>query len=138
MTKTDRKERFLEMFGTGTRNFLGSGLSMEDFLRLSGAEKYAASWANQDKDERARRLSAVMQLSIELAHIRETTQFATRVCELAIEAIIEGDWKLVTGWAEHFAFDDEDEELRVRYAPVFATFRELLLQVVRAGEGVAS
>jgi hypothetical protein len=117
---------------------MGSGLSMEDFMRLSGAEKYAASWANQDQAERKRRLSAVMQLSVELARVRETTQFSTRLCELAIESIIEGDWKMVSEWADYFAFDDEDDELRTSHAPVFATVRELLLQVVRAGDGIAS
>ena len=130
---TDREERFLELLGPGTKNFMGSGLSMEDFLRLGGAEKYAASWANQDQAERRRRLGAVMQLSIELAAIRQTTLFSTRLCELAIESVIEGDWKMVSEWAEGFTFDDEGGELRAKYAPVFATFRELLLQAVRGG-----
>ena len=138
MTKANRAGRFLEMFCIGTKNFMGSGLSVEDFMRLGAAEKFAASWANQDQAERKRRLSAVMRLSVELARISEITMFSTRLCEMAIESVIEGDWKAVSEWADHFSFESEGEQLRISHAPIFAAFRELLRQVVRAGEGVAS
>ncbi len=129
--KADHEARFLALLGTNSKNFMGSGLSMADFLRLGGAEKYAASWSNQDRDERKRRLTAVMALSIELAHIRESTNFSTGLCEMAIESIIEGDWKMVAEWADHLSFATEGAELREEYASIFAGFRELLLQVAR-------
>lgn len=134
----DREARFLELLGPNSKNFMGTGLSMADFMRLGLAEKYAASWSNQDLDERRRRLSAVMALSVELAAIRVTTLFAIRLCELAIESIIEGDWKMVSEWADHLTFSTEGEELRAKEAPVFARFRELLLQAARGGEAGAS
>lgn len=115
-------------------NFLGTGLTTREFVQLGHAEKLAASWTNQPREERKRRLNAIMHLSVELARVRETTAFSTRLAESAIEAVIEGDWKMVEEWAGHFTFNDESVELRQKYAPIFSTFRELLLQALRATE----
>lgn len=133
-----RRDRLAELLGSDSTNFLGTGLTMREFVQLGNAEKMAASWSNQKREERRRRLDAVMRLSIELARVRETTQFATRLAELAIEAVIEGDWKMVDEWAKHFAFDDEDEDMRQRHASVFAIFRELLLQALRAEKEITA
>lgn len=126
------RNRLAELLGTDSTNFLGSGLTMSDFMKLGHAEKLAASWTLQSREERKRRLTAVMRLSVELARVREVTGFSTRLAESAIEAVIEGDWKMVEEWAGHFTFDDEREELRREYAPVYLTFSELLHQVLRA------
>lgn len=131
-SKPDKRKRLAELLGTDSTNFLGTGLTLREFMRLHDAEKIAASWTLQPPEERKRRRHAIIQLSIELGRIRETTAFSTLLAETAIEAVIEGDWKMVEEWAEHFTFDEEREELRQRYAPVFAVFRELLLQVLRA------
>lgn len=133
---TDKKasrDRLAELLGTDSTNYLGTGLTMREFMQLGHAEKLAASWCLQQPGEQKRRRHAVIQLSIELGRIRETTDFATRLAELAIESVIEGDWKMVEEWAEHFTFDDEKDKSDVRetYAPVFAVFRELLLQTLR-------
>jgi hypothetical protein len=141
--KKDRHERLAELLGPNSKNFLGTGMSLEEFSTLITAEKLAASWCVQPQDERKRRRRAVILLSQELGHIEEKTQFSTRLCELAIEAVIEGDWTMVEEWAEHFTFAEEfpknvtDEtgtDLRDKYVPVFATFRELLLQVLRGSK----
>jgi hypothetical protein len=108
---------------------------MHVLAQLGNAEKMVASWSNQPREERRRRLDAVMRLSIELVRVRETTEFSTRMAELAIEAVIEGDWKMVDEWAEHFTFATEGEDLRQKYEPIFAIFRELLLQALRAEKG---
>ncbi len=121
---------------TDPTNFLGTGLSTQEFVQLGHAEKLAASWAHQPREERKRRLGTVMRLSVELTRVTETTTFSTRLAELAIESVIEGDRKMVEEWAEHFAFADEGEELRQKYAPIFAIFRELLLQALRAAKEV--
>ena len=138
--KKDKRERLVELLSPNSKNFLGTGMTLEEFSVLMTAEKLAASWCLQSRDERKRRRRAVILLSQELGRIEEKTVFATRNCELAIESVIEGDWKMVEEWAEHFTFAEEfpknvtDEtgtSLRDKYAPVFATFRELLLQVLR-------
>lgn len=132
MTKKDSRERFAELLGTDSKNFLGTGLTMTEFMQLHRAEQLAASWALQVPEEKKRRRRAVIQLSIELGRVQETMNFATGLAELAIEAVIEGDWKMVEGWAAHFTFDTEGSDLRDKCAPVFAVFRELLLQTLRA------
>jgi hypothetical protein len=109
---------------------------MREFLQLTQAEKLTAAWCLQPREEQRRRLRTVMQLSVELLRIRETTEFSTRLAELAIESVIEGDWKMVEEWAGHFAFDDEHAALREKHAHIFATYRELLLQVLRTKKGL--
>lgn len=129
--KKDARARLAELLGPDSTNFLGTGLTMNEFIQLGNAEKMATAWCLQPREEQRRRLRAVIQLSIELGRIRETTNFATRLAELAIESVIEGDWKMVAEWADHFTFGDEAEALRQTSAPTFAVFRELLLQAIR-------
>ena len=128
----DKRERFVELLSLDSKNFLGTGLTFDEFMKLHHAELLAASWALQAPEEKKRRRRAVIQLSIELDRIQETDNFSTGLAELAIEAVIEGDWKMVQEWADHFTFDTEGEDLRSQYVPVFAIFREMLLQVLRA------
>lgn len=130
--KKDNRVRLAELLGTDSTNFLGTGLTMREFLQLGHAEKLTASWCLQPREEQRRRLRAVVQLSIELGRIRETTEFSTRLAELAIESVIEGDWKMIEEWADFFTFGDEIEVVRQSSAPIFSVFRELLLQALRA------
>ena len=129
--KPDKRERLAELLSPDSKNFLGTGLTMHELLQLHRAEKLAASWALQPPDEKKRRRRSVIQLSIELGRIQQTENFSTGLAELAIEAVIEGDWKAVEEWADHFTFNEEGEDLRAQYVPVFNVFRELLLQALR-------
>jgi hypothetical protein len=128
----DKRERFAELLGLDSKNFLGTGLTFDEFMKLHRAELLAASWALQAPEEKKRRRRAVIQLSIELGRVQTIANFSTGLAELAIEAVIEGDWTMVQEWAEHFTFATEGQELRDTYAPTFAVFREMLLQVLRA------
>jgi hypothetical protein len=129
--KKNSRSRLEELIGSDSTNFLGTGLTMREFIQLNLAEKMASSWALQPPEERKRRRRFVIQLSIELGRLQETATFATRLAECAIESVIEGDWKMVQEWADHFSFDDENEQIRQTAAPVYAVFRELLLQALR-------
>ena len=134
--KKNSRERLAELLGADSTNFLGTGLTMQEFMRLHDAEKLSASWAIQPPVEKKRRRRAVLQLSIELGRICESHSFSTGLAELAIESVIEGDWKMVQEWADHFTFAEESEELRTTYVPVFAVFHELLLQSLRTQEAM--
>lgn len=126
MTKPDKRERLIELLGVGSKNFLGTGLTMHECLQLERAERIAASWCLQSKDERFRRLRAVMQLSVELERVRVETCMSIGVMPLAIQAVIEGDWALVAEWVSDMTPPGEAEaDTR------FATFRELLSQLLR-------
>jgi hypothetical protein len=133
-----KRDRFFELLGVDSTNFLGTGLTMRDFMSLHSAEKVASSWALQPQEEKKRRREAMIRLTIELERIREKENFATRLAELAIESVIEGDWKMVDEWAEHFSFADERDEIRMHAEPVYAAFRELLLQALRTGKEAAA
>lgn len=134
----DLRARLAGLMDTNSINYLGTGLTLREFLQLGHAEKIAASWMNQSREERRRRLSAVMRLSVELARIRESTLFATRLAEMAIEAVIEGDWKMVEEWADALRLAEEHESTQQTYEPVFVVFRELLLQALRAEKDVSA
>lgn len=132
--KPSSRARLADLLGSDSMNFLGTGLSMREFLELYNAEKIARSWALQPTVERRRRMSAIERLCVELDRIRQTENFATRLAEMAIEAVIEGDWESVEEWAEHFTFEDDRDEIRIHGSATYATFRELLLQVLRTGK----
>jgi hypothetical protein len=129
--RVDPRARLNELLGADSTNYLGTGLTLRELMQLHDAEKLAASWALQPREEQRRRLNAVMQLSIELAHVRKTTLSATRLAELAIESVITGDWKMVEEWAGHFSFEEEHDGAGSANVIAYATFRELLLQVLR-------
>ena len=123
-TTTPRKPdaRLVELLSSKVRNAVRSRID----------EQIAASWCLQTLEEKKRRRHAVVELAVELGRIRAVTQFSTLLAEAAIEAVIEGDWKRVAEWAEHFTFVGESDELRDEYAPIFAVFTEMLRQAVRA------
>jgi hypothetical protein len=127
----DRRARLDELLGVDSTNYLGTGLTLRELMQLTNAEKIAASWTLQSREEKRRRLAAVTHLVVELERIRETTQSATRLAEMAIECVIEGDWKMIEEWADHFSFEDEHDGPGSKNAIAYATFRELLLQVLR-------
>jgi type II secretory pathway component PulL len=99
-----------------------------NLLYQHNINKIYESWFRQERAERKRRLNFVMELSIELAKIKETTNFSTGLAELGIESVIEGDWTMVKEWADHFTFEEERSEIRLSHASVYARFSELLQQ----------
>jgi len=110
---------------------------LTDLLQAHTAERIYESWFRQERNERKRRLHFVMELSIELAKIKETVNFSTGLAELGIESIIEGDWTMVKEWADHFTFKDEHESIR-SHASVYARFSELLQQAWETRPGTSS
>lgn len=134
---SDKREKYLDFFGTKSKNFLGTGLTLEEFMQLHTAEKVQESWFRQERDERKRRLGFVMELSVELVKIKEQIMFCTALAESAIEAIIEGDWRMVKDWADHLSFEDERIEIHASSAHVYAKFRELLMQAYNTRPGTS-
>lgn len=126
--KKDNHARFIELLSPTSTNFLGTGLTLQEFMQLNMAEKVGESWFRQDRNERKRRLGFVMELTVELEKIKETTNFCTGLAELGIESVIEGDWKMVQEWAEHFTFSEEASEIRESHASAYAHLSELLQQ----------
>lgn len=126
--KKDYQAKYIELLSPTSKNFYGTGLTLEQFMQVNTAEKVEESWFRQETKERKRRLRFVTELSIELTKIKETTTFSTGLAENGIESVIEGDWKMVKEWADHFTFAEEDERIRARHASVYAAFQTLLQQ----------
>lgn len=94
------------------------------------AERVSRSWCLQDKAERKHRLNTIIALSTELEAIRRTSRFNSALGEAAIEAVIEGDWDDAEEWVKHFTFEDECEDVRDTYAPLWEKFRIILMTAV--------
>jgi hypothetical protein len=132
--KKDNRARLEELIGSDSTNFFGTGLTLREFLVLTQAEKLVNSWCLQTPEEQKRHRRIVIQLSQELGRIQEKTGSGTRLAELAIESVIEGDWKMVEEWAEHFSFEEDDEQICAQSAEPYSVFRELLLQALRTNK----
>lgn len=109
-----------------------------DIVHADIVNRVCESWFRQDRSERKRRLHFVIELSVELTKIKEQTEFSTRLAELGIESIIEGDWTIVKEWADHFSFEDERDEIRLSCADVYARFQELLQQAWETRPGTSA
>lgn len=123
----DKRERFIELLSPTSKNFTGTGLTIQEFMQLGAAERVTASWFRQERKERQRRLGFVSELCLELAKIKAVTLFSTGLAESGIEALIEGDWATVKDYAELLMFED-DPPTRERHAALYARFSELLHQ----------
>jgi hypothetical protein len=126
--------RHFELLSPTSTNFMGTGLTFKEYIELDIANKVETSWFWQDRQERKRRLNFITELTIELEKIKVTTLFATSLAELGIESIIEGEWKMVKEWAEHFTFVD-DPTTKAHYPNLFARFSELLQQAYETRPG---
>lgn len=121
------KDRLSQLLDVESDNFMGTGLSLQEFLLCGKVDELANSFATQDKDERKRRLGFVVKLGAELDRMRSKgLQFGTALAEAAIESVILGDWKMVKDWANDFTFEHEHEQTRQTYAPLYAPFVGLL------------
>lgn len=88
----------------------------------------------QSREEQKARLRAVQELSVELADIKKSGLYATAFGDTAIEAVIQGDWRMVRETIGWLSFADEHEELRAKEAPRWEKFRALLLIACNAAE----
>jgi len=116
-------------------NFMGSGMTLQEFVLKGRIDIWQRSFVNQPRPEKKRRLNLLIRLSVELTKIREQTIVATGLAESALEDLIEGDWAMLKEWASHFSFEDEHEEVRVRYAPLYAKFAEICKEAYESRSG---
>ena len=126
--KDGSKPTFQDLLRPNSPNFLGSGMTLSDFLVTSQIRDFVVSFGQQDRPEKKRRLKYIVLLSVELAKIRETTRFSTAFAEGVIEAVIEGAWKLVSDLARDLTFEEEckespeSQEHYQQYQTIFSTF----------------
>lgn len=123
----DGNKYITAMLGIDSNNFCGSGMSMSEWMRLADFLRYRRSILTQPQPEKGRRLNAVIALAAELERIRAQEGFATAWCEMAIEAVIEGDWNRVAEQIKYLEFNDGhvSAELRAIMNPRMKRFREI-------------
>ena len=75
---------------------------VEEFIRMMTdgygqwkLQQFRRSWPAISKEERRKRLHFVVLLSAELVEIRKRTNFATKIAEMVIESVIEGEYAAV-------------------------------------------
>jgi hypothetical protein len=115
-----------DLFDATSSNFMGTGMTMTELMLSERLKAFRNSLGEQSREERRRRLDYVIKLSVELAKIQEVGPFATRLAEGAIGDLIQGEWANVKIMAGHFRFEEESEDLRSRYAPLYVEFVRLL------------
>jgi hypothetical protein len=121
------KERLSKLLDIESDNFLGTGMSLQDFMLCGLVEDINHSFVTQMKPERKRRLGFIRKLAAELDRILvDGHLFGSAIAEGGIGAVILGDWSEVKDIAEEFRFTDEDEHTRNTYAPIYANFVGLL------------
>lgn len=122
-SKKSYKERWLEWLAPGTTNFIGTGLTLEEFLQLGGAERFHRSWSEQPKPERERRLQFVFDLVAERQRIAERGILGIAWVDQAIEAVIKGD-RLELEHVQHMIARIAKDEVGLKAE----RFQELILQ----------
>jgi hypothetical protein len=88
-------------------------------------EQINNSWCLANKSERKHRLKTIIALVLELEEIKKVDKFATTFGDMAIEAVICGDWKEFEQVCEYQTFKDESIEIQKRYAPLWEKFRTI-------------
>jgi len=121
------KDRLKELLDTTSDNFMGSGLSMQEYMLCMDLDTLNRSFTRQMRPERKRRLKYVILLSYELERIRrEVGIFASGLAEGAIEDVLGGDWRRAREFAGDLVFEMEGGETQEVYGAAYAVFRELL------------
>jgi len=104
-------------------------------------EEILRSWCLADKAARKHRLKTVIALVFELDEIKKVNIFSTAFGEMAIEAVIKGDWKELEEVVGYQKFEAETPDIRAQFAPLWENFRliaETAIAEERKRDGRAS
>lgn len=113
------------MLDPDAKNWLGTGLSMQEFFAARRVQEIQNSIIFQDREEERRRIELIVELAGELNAIRQRTNFSMLLAEGAIEDVIRGEWGKLREVGEQHRFEDESERIRAEYAPIYSRFVEL-------------
>ena len=94
MAKNDRPDenKYLELLGVHSKNFMGSGLSFEQFWKTDEAIRYQRSWTTQCTPVRISRREIVFELAdMRSEHIKQWGIYGCMAYDITLEAVIEGD-----------------------------------------------
>ena len=88
-------------------------------------EEIQNSWCLADKAARKHRLKTLIALVLELEEIKKVSIFSTAFGEMAIEAVIQGDWRELEEVVGYQTFKAESKEIQDQFAPLWEKFRAI-------------
>lgn len=81
----------------------------------------------ENRAETKRRLGLIQELCAARAKLESENEiFGLMHVQIAVEALINGDWKEVKRLSEDFTYDYECKEIQERYGPKHAIFKDIL------------
>jgi hypothetical protein len=104
-------------------------------------EEIMRSWCLADKATRKHRLKTIIALAVELEEIKKVNIFSTLFGEMAIEAVIQGDWKELEEVVGYQTFKTESLDIQAKFAQLWEKFRliaETAIAEERRRDGRAS
>lgn len=130
MTESDGKKRLLAWLDTEGDDFLGTGMSFQDFMLSRQIERWKNSISClQDRTEQRRRVRLIRRLSVAMDEVERTYGvFGFAQLDMAIVAIINGDWVECQRIADELKYEDERPEIRHALAERHAALRTLILE----------
>jgi hypothetical protein len=90
-TPSEQKMEFLRWLDPSSDNFLGSGMSMQEYMMKRNVVDYNRNMMSQMNDEKRRRLQLIIRIAVALHNIRTEDLHGTASLERAIEDIIKGE-----------------------------------------------
>jgi hypothetical protein len=114
------------MFDPNSSDFMGLGLSLNEFLLSQEIEALKRSYRNQTREEKSRRRDAAVALAVEYDRVRQQTTQATVFAREAIIHVVEGEWQDLKICRDMLTFEDDFVGSREIHAPIFARFVEML------------
>jgi hypothetical protein len=124
------KETLRKILDAKGPDFLGTGLTFEEFLVSQDLQRYRRSYSQQDRKERKRRLDFVLRLAVEYQAVVQRTLFSTAFAKNALAEVFDGDWRGLKIARDVLTFEDETPETRETFAPIFAAFVRLLDEIL--------
>ncbi len=108
----EKKMGILRWLDTKSTDFLGSGLSFEEFFLHNKITDYQASFSSQIRDELRRRLRLIIKLGYEYERIAAIDQFGVASISSFIEDLIRGKFDSLReqiGWALESRFSSNSK-----------------------------
>jgi hypothetical protein len=130
VVESEAKKRLLAWVDTNGDNFLGSGMTFQDFMLSRQIER----WKNSipclhDRTELRRRVRLIRRLAVAMDGVERTSGvFGFAQLDMAIVAIINGDWAECQRIADELKYEHERSEIRQTLAERHATLRTLILE----------
>lgn len=116
----------LETMHPDSRDFLGSGLTMIEYMATREMESIGRSFMRADRAEKRRRVALVVRLGAEIGRIGAVTRFPISSASRAVEAIIDGDWEGLKIDRSMFTFEGESADTIATYQPIYAPLVKII------------